>query len=338
MSVLLAAPILLTLTLLVSGIAKLGSRRRLEDAMVSLRLPLRGVHPVAAAALPMVEIVLAVVIWVPVVWLQVIVAGVTAALMTAYLVVIARALTFDETVECACFGTLASPTVSRATLHRNVALTVLGVLGVVAAGSGAIARAVLTSPLELLGWIIAFAMAVLLTALALGGTHADADSAAASPSSGTVDDQDGEDEELLDYERRVFPFGVVQEADGTRVTLRDLTESRAVLLVMVSQGCGPCMRVLGHVPEWSRQLEPMLHVRTVFTQRVDALREETRAKAGSAPSHDVERNLQRAFDIGGTPAAVLLGADGLLAGGPVSGGDAVVEFVEEITAQLRELA
>ena len=42
--------------------------------------------------------------------------------------------------------------------------------------------------------------------------------------------------------------------------------------------------------------------------------------------------------LGGTsaPSAVLLGADGQLAGGPVNGGSAVIEFVQEIREQLAE--
>ncbi|WP_270408249.1 hypothetical protein [Brachybacterium paraconglomeratum] len=36
------------------------------------------------------------------------------------------------------------------------------------------------------------------------------------------------------------------------------------------------------------------------------------------------------------PSAVLLGADGQLAGGPVNGGSAVIEFVREIREQLAE--
>src|SRR5690625_6786598 len=143
MSVLLAAPLLLSLTLLVSGLAKLGAREGTEDAMASLRLPLRRAHRAVATVLPVAEIVLAVTLWIPVAGLQIAAAAVVAALMVAYLVVIARALGFEETVECSCFGTLASPTVSRSTLGRNLVLRGLGVLAVIAAISGVMTQAVL---------------------------------------------------------------------------------------------------------------------------------------------------------------------------------------------------
>ena len=50
--------------------------------------------------------------------------------------------------------------------------------------------------------------------------------------------------------------------------------------------------------------------------------------------HGVTRD---AFGVG-TPASVLLGTDGELAGGPVAGEEAIVEFVEEIAQHLREAA
>src|SRR5690625_7513457 len=182
MSVLLAAPLLLSLTLLVSGLAKLGAREGTEDAMASLRLPLRRAHRAVATVLPVAEIVLAATLWIPVAGLQIAAAAVVAALMVAYLVIIARALGFEETVECSCFGTLASPTVSLSTLWRNLILSGLGGLAVIAALSGVTARAVLEVPLPLLGWAGALALTVAPTALALGGTdHTGASGAAAGP-------------------------------------------------------------------------------------------------------------------------------------------------------------
>src|SRR5690625_2059167 len=148
--------------------------------------------------------------------------------MVAYLVVIARALGFEETVECSCFGTLASPTVSRSTLGRNLVLSGLGVLAVIAAISGVMTQAVVEAPLPLLGWAGALALTVALTVLALGGVDrtaasdtADTPDAApgagpdASAGDGHADvpqrsGDDAEDEELLDYEREPIPAGVLQ--------------------------------------------------------------------------------------------------------------------------------
>src|SRR5690625_1449603 len=353
MSVLLAAPLLLSLTLLVSGLAKLGAREGTEDAMTSLRLPLPGAHRTVATILPVAEIVLAVTLWVPVAGLQTAAAAAVAALMVAYLVIIARALGFEETVECSCFGTLASPTVSLSTLWRNLILSGLGGLAVIAALSGVTARAVLEAPLPLLGWAGALALTVALTALALGGTDrtgasdaADGPDAApaaapvASAGEGHADapgqgaDLAAEDEELMDYERDPIPAGVLQRPDGGLVTLRQLTAQQAALLIFVSEGCGPCERVLDRFPGWLAQLSPFMQVKVAFRRPVDGLRERTEQRVGDHALHDPQFSAREALGAKTAPSAVLLGADGLLAGGPVTGGSGVIEFVDEIQEQL----
>ena len=359
MSVLIAAPILLTLTLLFSGLAKLGARQGTEDAMTSLRLPLRPLHPVIASVLPAAEIVLALVVWVPLVPLQVVVTVLTAALMFSYLGIIARALTWEEPVECSCFGTLASPTVSRTTLARNILLSILAVLGILAAGSGQMTLAMVQHPLTLVTYGGVLLVTVALTALAIGtasaantastsataGTpSASGPAATSATASGTVAatpessaDVEGLEggEEVLDYERTAIPAGVLQRPGGKLVTLRQLSAHQAALLVFVSEGCGPCERVLDEVPAWIEELSGFLQVRPVLSRPLDQLRERTLERVGEHALHDLQFSAREALGGRGAPAAVLLGADGLLAGGPVSGGSAVIEFVEDIRTELR---
>lgn len=344
MTVLMAAPLLLTLTLLVSGLAKLGGRQGTEEAMTSLRLPLRGLHRTVASVLPVTEIVLALVLWIPSVPLQTAVAVAIALLMIAYLVIIARALTFEEPVECSCFGTLASPTVSRLTLGRNLLLTGLGLLTVVAAASGAMTTVLVQAPLALIGLGITVLLASALTALSVGSTAPDASPAPAVARPGSAlgpqdaEDaevaEDAEDAELVDYERSTTPAAVLQKPDGHLVTLTQLTAQRAALLVFVSEGCGPCERVLDRAPEWIEAFSPVLQVRFVFSRPVDQLRERTTERVGELAMHDLQFTARSTLGGRTAPSAVLLGADGLLAGGPVDGGSTVIEFVEEIRSEL----
>ena len=51
---------------------------------------------------------------------------------------------------------------------------------------------------------------------------------------------------------------------------------------------------------------------------------------------DREGSVAHLFAVG-SPAAVLLGADGLLAGGPIQGESQVVEFLDDVAAQLAEV-
>ena len=334
MAVLLSAPILLSITLLISGLAKLGAREGTQDAMRSLRLPLPTMHASVASVLPVTEIVLALAIWIPAPPLQVLLTGLVAALMLTYLVIIARALTFEEQVHCSCFGTLASPTVSRTTLVRNVLLSVLGLLAVVAAASGAMTTLLVQAPMGLIGLGIALLIAIALTAATIGGSVAEPD--ADAPTAPAPAAADPDEDELLDYERSPIPAAVLQQPDGRLITLTQLTAQRAALLVFVTEGCGPCERVLDHAEEWIGELEETLQVRFVFSRPLDQLRERTTDRVEGHALHDLQFTARTALGGTGAPSAVLLGADGQLAGGPVNGGSAVIEFVQEIREQLAE--
>ncbi|WP_270408251.1 MauE/DoxX family redox-associated membrane protein [Brachybacterium paraconglomeratum] len=334
MAVLLAAPILLSITLLISGLAKLGAREGTQDAMRSLRLPLPAFHASVASVLPATEIILALALWIPVPPLQVLLAGLVALLMFTYLAIIARALTFEEQVHCSCFGTLASPTVSRTTLVRNVILSVLGVLAVVAAASGAMTTLLVQAPMGLIGFGLALLIAIALTAATIGGSVAEPDADASTVPATTAADAD--EDELLDYERSPIPAAVLQQADGRLITLTQLTAQRAALLVFVTEGCGPCERVLDHAEEWIGELEQTLQVRFVFSRPLDQLRERTTDRVTDHALHDLQFTARTALGGTSAPSAVLLGADGQLAGGPVNGGSAVIEFVQEIREQLTE--
>ena len=341
MTVLLAAPILLTLTLLVSGLAKLGARQGTEDAMTSLRLPLRSFHRSVATVLPVVEIVLALGLWIPSVPLQVLMAMCVALLMVAYLVIIARALTFGEPVECSCFGTLASPTVSRTTLGRNLLLALLAIITLLAASSGAMTLALVQVPLSLVGLGSALLLTIVLTVLTLGGSAKErTDVSGDAPREERTDGVTGAmteamtDEELLDYERAAIPGGVLQQPSGRLITLTQLTAQSAALLVFVSEGCGPCERVLDRADGWIGSLSPFMQVKFVFSRPIDQLRERTTVRVGEHAMHDLQFTARSTLGGRTAPSAVLLGADGLLAGGPVDGGSAVIEFVEAIQEQL----
>ncbi|MGC5628725.1 MauE/DoxX family redox-associated membrane protein [Georgenia sp. Z1344] len=109
------------------------------------------------------------------------------------------------------------------------------------------------------------------------------------------------------YLRRPIPKGQVV-VDGRAVELTDLARERAQLLVRMPLIGREREYLLAALPEWRRRLP---HV-------------DVRVTEGDA------RGGYRRLGILGAPSAVVLGADGLLAGGPVSGGDRIRELVEEL--------
>jgi hypothetical protein len=141
------------------------------------------------------------------------------------------------------------------------------------------------------------------------------------------------DDELLDYDRQPIPYGVVSTRDGRTATLRELAMTQARLLVVLSPGCNPCVRTAERLDGWAARLSPAVGVLAVYPDV---------SSAAAAPQHapelsvsEPDLNVRRLFSIG-TPAAVLLGADGFLAGGPVFGEDVIAEFVDDVLAALAE--
>lgn len=342
MILLLSAQVLVSATFLVSGLAKLPARRATADAMISLRLPARSLHGLAATAVPIAEIVLALAVWIPVPGLPVALAALALLLVIAYWLIIARALGFEERVSCSCFGTLGSPEISGLTLGRNTLLLVLAVLSLAGAIFGASAQALVHQPVPLGQLAASVLAACLLTLLTVSGVRSSADTGegGAPERASATDTASGsgpeEDDDLPDYERTATPFGMLQSEGEAPTTLATLTAQRAALLVWVRPGCGPCERVLNAVPAWREALEDVLTIRTLFRRPPEELDASVRERAVSTAAYDIEGNLGRSLGVRSSPGAVLLGADGMLAGGPVGGAEDVIGFVDEIIGQVTE--
>lgn len=302
-----------------SGAAKLRDRRATRDAFDALRIP--GIVPAdsTAAGLPWGEITLAVLLLVaPGGWL-VPVAVALVLLMLAYTAIIGRALRFDEPVTCSCFGNLGRHGVDRTTLLRNALLTVLAtaVLWFAVAG-GSAPEAV--GDLDAGDWwaLVAAAAAVAVAVLVMGRESA---------SSGAQVDEDV----LLDYERQPIPYGAVSLTDGTTASLTELASTQARLLVVLNRNCGPCVRTAEKLDGWAERMAPAVSVLAVYPDEPAATHADQHAL--ELGSWEPELNVRRVFSVS-APAAVLLGADGFMAGGPVVGEDDVEQFVSAVIDEL----
>lgn len=320
-----ALVVVLTLSavLVTSGIAKLRDRRATRDAFDALRVPAVLQADASATALPWVEIALAALLLLaPEGWL-VPAAVAVLLLMITYTWLVARALGFNEPVSCSCFGSLGRHEIDGTTLGRNVLLVVLSGVVVWFALDGGAVPAALSELDGGDGWtLVAAAAAAAVALLVVGGT-----SAPTTPPQGDV--------EILDYERQPIPYGVLNLPDGGSATLGELATTQARMLVVLNPGCGPCVRTAAKLDEWAAQLAPAVGVLAVYPDEpsADGSGEHARELCAVEP----ELNVRRLFAVG-TPAAVLLGADGYLAGGPVSGEDDVAQFVEDVLAELHDEA
>jgi uncharacterized membrane protein YphA (DoxX/SURF4 family)/thiol-disulfide isomerase/thioredoxin len=317
------AALLIVLTLaavlLVSGFAKLRDPRATRDAFDALRVPRVVPSGAAAAALPWLEVGLAVLLLVaPPGWL-VPVSLTLLLLMLAYTALVARALSFDEPVTCSCFGTLGRHEVDRTTLARNVLLIALAGLTFWFAMDGGSVKDAVGDLDAGDGWaLLAAAVAAVVAVLVTGGGS----SVEHVP-----------DAELLDYDRSPVPYGVLSLSEGRTSTLAELAATQAKLLVVLSPGCSPCSRTAEKLDAWAARLAPVVGVLAIYPDEPTA--EAVTEHAAELSAWEPELNVRRVFSVG-TPAAILLGADGFLAGGPVAGENKVARFVEDVLAELSE--
>lgn len=323
----MTAPLLLAAVLVVSAIGKLRAPDRARAAFTAMAVPAWLDRPWIARAHPWGEITLAVLLVVVQGPLGIVVAAAGLVVMLAYLVLVVRAWRSPVDVDCACFGALGGDRVTAGTVWRNAWLTALAALTIWGAVDGS---AVIGHLVDLNGagwwWLASAVGAMVTTGLVTWTGGRDHDRTVEADAVEYVDNEG-------DYVRSRIPAVPVLLGDGTTTDLRTLSSQRAQLLVFVSEACGSCVPVIEAVPGWRKDLRE-LDVRFVVQVEPDV----SQLTSTEEPQtlHDLHGYARESFGTRSTPSAILLGADGLLAGGPVVGSVAVPDFVAEIREQLTD--
>jgi thiol-disulfide isomerase/thioredoxin len=319
------SPLLLPLlacafVLLVSGVAKLRAPRTVDSAFTALEVPALLDTVLVRRLSPWLEVALGVGLLLTTGAALVVVAVLTLVLFGAYLLLVVRAVRRPEPVDCGCFGALGDAQVTTMTVWRNVALLVAALLAVVAGLQGVGLLGSLGDT-DVLAWVASAALTAAIAVLVTYRAPVSAPAVAGPPV-----DADGT------YEREETPRAQVLNQRGELVLLEHETMTSAHLLVFLSPGCGPCERIGPDLAQWAETLRPVT-LRAVVTA-VPAVVDSHPYFDGLA-YYDPFGLARASFGLG-TPAAVLLGTDGLLAGGPVQGEDDVRSFVAEVREHLRE--
>lgn len=312
------APLAVAVVLVVSAAAKFRDPASVDQAFEQLRVPAALGRPWVKRVVPWAEVVLAVgLIALPSSWAAVAAAG-TTVLFCSYTWLIVRAWRAPVDADCHCFGSLATGRVTGWTVLRNALLVALS-LAAIADAVGAAPVLLRLADVGVLAWVCGAALVGLLVFTIV---HEPAD--AVGPGASEFDDEE--------YVRLPIPYSRVTTAAGDQVTLRQLARQGAQLLVHVSATCGACRSVIEALPGWQASM-PEVRVRPVVWE------------GGAQPSSfgplaehvlvDTD-NAMSVLEMHGTPSAVLLGADGLVAGGPVAGSGAIAELVEGMIEQLEE--
>lgn len=342
MTPLVLCTLTIIVTLAVSGYAKVADPTSTVTAIVNLKLDrLLPLKP-TAALLPWVELALAAALLLAPGLLQILAAMAAAVLFTCYWGVIARAVVQGNTASCNCFGSASHAPVSIFTLIRNTALLLSAFGALVAAFQARSSALVMLLELNADGWL--WVIGAALASLALWAVYRSelVPAPASEEPAGALDrglpaPADGDIDELEDYLPTPIPYASLHRFNrdsplelGEEVTLRDLVMVKARVLIWVSPGCGHCHEVISHLEAWQEAL-PMLGIHPVISS--------TQAAQSFAFTRNVEFFIDpdyRAEHLfgNGTPGAVALGTDMMLAGGPVFGGNRVIGFMEDIIAEL----
>jgi len=337
----LLLPVVLAAVLSVSGIAKL---RRPDDlrGWAEFGVPEAFQRRWLLRLHPWGELVLAAGLLLLGAGLGTLMALGAVVLMSGYLWLIVRAVRAPGDPTCACFG--APARVTRATVLRNgwllaVALAAPAVIQSMPAVGGAAVAVVGGAPIAPLDAALGAAVAA-VTTLLVGRSSpatstpqappvADAEGSA-SPLGGASSETRAGDAGLA-YVRPRVPAVSVTLGDGIPANLRELARRSPILLLAVSETCRPCAPVIERIGAW-RALLPGVEVRSLIALPPDesAITERTEPQS----LHDPQQHVRASIAEWGTPTALLLGADGLLVGEPVTGYGEIAEFVADIAESL----
>jgi hypothetical protein len=316
---LVVPPLLLIVILLVSAVAKLRDPDDTGAVFVMLELPKILLLLRAHRLLPYGELaVAALLLLLPNGW-YVVAASLTLLLFLAYLVVVARALTFPYPLICGCFGELGLGWITRRTLVRNSVLVALALVTLADAVHHHGTENGVLQRLQHLGgdgwwWLAGVALAVVTTGLVL----LEGDPPTALPA-----EDDGE------YVATPVPYGVLDGPDGPG-SLWGLLGTAARFLVFYNPVDEAVDDLLARVPVWQEQLGPV-RVHLVGPAEWWVLQRH-QPEVADLLLGDPDGETRRRLGVLAVPGAVILGADRHLAGGPVDG----LEDIEELVAAAAE--
>jgi Methylamine utilisation protein MauE len=298
-------PLLLTATLVVSAVAKLRDPRDASSVFLQLRLPRVLLRLRAPRLLPYGELVLAAFLVVAPGGWYVVAATATLLLFLAYFLVILRAVRLPYPVSCSCFGRLGLGEVTRWTLARNGVLLALALVTWADSWRGAGVAQRLSDLGGGAWWVAGAALAAVAVAF-LARVHGRRAPADLDPDA---------------YRPVPTPDGVLHGPDGS-VRMWELSDVAARLLVF----CDPVRdaAIALQAASWADLLAPV---------RVHVVAEQGTADPGEPVWRDPRGELARRLGVA-SPGAVLLGTDRMLAGGPVTGADAIAELVEAVATEL----
>jgi uncharacterized membrane protein YphA (DoxX/SURF4 family)/peroxiredoxin len=343
----LVARILLAGVFLVAGVAKLADPRR-SEFLTSFGVPRRLSAP-AGIALTVAELGVAGALlprgsaW----WG----AWGALALLAAFIAGITFNLAHGRTPDCNCFGQLHSAPAGKATLLRNVVLAGVAAF-VLARGAGHVGPSATgwAGQLSAVAWAGIAGGLVLAFVLATGGrllmgmlrSHGelllriDALEAQLAEQGFALATRDSRRPLGLTVGTRA-PLLELRALDGSRASLLDVRSPGLPLLLIFSDpACGPCEALLPRIGDWQRDHSGRMTVTLVTRGDADGHRAQNSKHGISNVLLQQDDEAARAFEVPGTPGAVLIGPAGNISSPVVMGAEAIEELVGSVIGSLVE--
>ncbi|HTV10865.1 MAG TPA: MauE/DoxX family redox-associated membrane protein [Acidimicrobiales bacterium] len=347
---LLASRLVLALVFLVAGAAKAFDFSGARQAVASFAVPPRLSGPVARA-MPLAEVAVAVAL-VPVASAPYAAIG-ACLLLLGFIAAIGNAMAHGRAPECHCFGQVHSAPVGWNTLARNsVLLALAGFVAIAGRGDGGTSATHWLTKLSA-PWLVAVAAGALV--LGLVSFQVWFSLQLLAQNGRTLGRLEALEAAFADLAGRPLgasmpvtaPLGAGLAAGGLRVgsaapgfslTALDgeehslsslLAAGRPLLLIFTDSGCGPCEALLPEVARWQRRYSRRLTIALVAGG--DGQRSRDKAER-----HHLEpvllqpgREVADAYRARGTPTAVVVGVDGLIASPVVGGAEAIATLVDQ---------
>jgi peroxiredoxin/uncharacterized membrane protein YphA (DoxX/SURF4 family) len=338
-SLLLIARLVLFGVFVVAGLAKLADRTGSRQMLIAFGVPNELAKPLGVV-LPVTELVVAVAL-LPIAsaWFGAIGA---LSLLILFMSVIAFNLARGRTPECNCFGQVHSAPIGLSTLFRNTVLAALAGFivwnGIYDAGSSivgwlselTVAQRV-ASLVGLGGLVLLGAEAALLLQLLrqqgrlllrLDALEARLTNGVAAPVAANIPPPAG-----LSVGTRAPGFRLDRLHGGT-ITLEALVAfGKPLLLLFTNPNCGPCDALLPEIGRWQRERTASLTIALVSEGTVKDNRAKTGAHGVAQVLLQHKREVAETYQAWGTPAAVLIRADGAIGSPLAQGAEAIRALV-----------
>jgi thiol-disulfide isomerase/thioredoxin/uncharacterized membrane protein YphA (DoxX/SURF4 family) len=350
---LLVARLVLAAVFATAGAAKLADLEGSREAMQGFGLS-EPLARIAGVFLPVVELMIAVALIFSV--SARFAAFAAALLVLCFCAAIGNALAHGKAPDCHCFGQVHSAPAGWRTLARNAVL--LAVAGFVAIAGRHNAGASATNWVTRVSapWLVAIAAGLVIVALVsfqvwfslqllaqngrvLGRLQALEAALRPIPAGGGLD-QDGAGDLPLGAGLSGGGLAVgapapefeLESTAGERTSLGSLLAGdRPLMLIFTASGCGPCDALLPRIVGWQRQHEQRLLIALIASGDREQITARAREHGLSRVLLQDEHEVSSAYDVHGSPMAVVISSDGLIGSPTVGGGDAVTTLVAQAT-------